>query len=58
MAYITDTELGADEIDPALLELARDASIVVIDTTYTDDELPEHVGLGTLELAAGGAAGQ
>lgn len=46
MAYITDTELSADEIDPALLELARDASIVVIDTTYTDEELPEHVGWG------------
>jgi len=46
MAYITDTELGADAIDPALLELARDASIVIIDTTYTDEELPEHVGWG------------
>jgi len=46
MAYITDTELNADAIDPALLELARDASIVVIDTTYTDEELPEHVGWG------------
>ncbi|EGP07483.1 MBL fold metallo-hydrolase [Afipia clevelandensis] len=46
MAYITDTELNADEIDPALLELARDASIVIIDTTYTDEELPEHVGWG------------
>ncbi|MCR6734301.1 MAG: MBL fold metallo-hydrolase [Afipia sp.] len=46
MAYITDTELSADAIDPALLALARDASIVIIDTTYTDEELPEHVGWG------------
>lgn len=46
MAYITDTELNAGEMDPALLELARDASIVIIDTTYTDEELPEHVGWG------------
>lgn len=46
MTYITDTELNADEMDPALLELARDASIVIIDTTYTDEELPEHVGWG------------
>lgn len=46
MAYITDTELSADAMDPALLELARDASIVIIDTTYTDEELPEHVGWG------------
>ncbi len=44
--YITDTELSADTIDPALLELARDAALVVIDTTYTDEELPEHVGWG------------
>ena len=46
MAYITDTELNAGEVDPALLELARDASIVIIDTTYTDEELPEHLGWG------------
>jgi phosphoribosyl 1,2-cyclic phosphodiesterase len=46
MAYITDTELSAGAIDPALLALARDASIVIIDTTYTDEELPEHIGWG------------
>ena len=46
MVYITDTELSGDGVDPALLDLVRDASIVVIDTTYTDDELPQHVGWG------------
>lgn len=46
VAYLTDTELSADDIDPALLALARDASLVIVDTTYTDEELPEHVGWG------------
>lgn len=46
MAYVTDTELSAGAFDPALLELVRDASVVVIDTTYTDAELPEHLGWG------------
>lgn len=46
IAYITDTELSGEVIDPALLALARDAALVIIDTTYTDEELPEHVGWG------------
>lgn len=46
MAYVTDTELSSAAFAPALLELVRDASAVVIDTTYTDAELPEHVGWG------------
>lgn len=45
-AYITDTELSGSSIDPTLLALAKDAALVVIDTTYTDEELPEHVGWG------------
>lgn len=46
IAYITDTDLGSASIDPAVLALARDAALVIVDTTYTDDELPEHVGWG------------
>lgn len=46
IAYITDTELSGEGIDPALLALARDAALVIIDTTYTDEELPQHVGWG------------
>lgn len=46
IAYITDTELSGEEIDPGLLALVRDAALVIIDTTYTDEELPEHVGWG------------
>lgn len=46
IAYVTDTELCGDIIDPALLALARDASLLIIDATYTDEELPEHLGWG------------
>jgi phosphoribosyl 1,2-cyclic phosphodiesterase len=45
-AYITDTELSGSSIDPGLLALTKDAALIVIDTTYTDEELPEHVGWG------------
>lgn len=46
MAYITDTELSDDAFDPALLALVRDTSLVIIDATYTDAELPQHIGWG------------
>ncbi|MGN6284698.1 MAG: MBL fold metallo-hydrolase [Afipia sp.] len=46
IAYITDTELGDPSFDPAIAALARDAALVIIDTTYTDDELPSHAGWG------------
>lgn len=46
VAYITDTELNEGAIDPALLSLARGAALVIIDATYTNDELPEHAGWG------------
>jgi phosphoribosyl 1,2-cyclic phosphodiesterase len=46
VAYITDTELIDGAPDPALLMLARDAALVVIDATYTGEELPQHVGWG------------
>ena len=46
IAYVTDVELGDGPIDPALLALTSDAALVILDTTYTDDELPAHVGWG------------
>lgn len=46
VAYITDTELNDGAIDPALLSLASGAALVIIDATYTNDELPEHAGWG------------
>jgi phosphoribosyl 1,2-cyclic phosphodiesterase len=46
IAYLTDTEIGDGPIDPALLSLATSASLLILDTTYTDEEYPAHVGWG------------
>lgn len=46
VAYVTDIELGDGPIDPALLALTKDAAVLILDTTYTDEELPSHVGWG------------
>lgn len=64
VAYITDTELIDGATDPALRMLARDAALVIIDATYTDEELPQHVGWGhsswqqTVRLAEEAGAGR
>jgi len=46
IAYLTDTECSNGSVDPAILALAKDAALVILDTTYTDAELPSHVGWG------------
>ena len=46
VAYVTDIELGDGPLDPALLALTKDAALVILDTTYTDEELPSHAGWG------------
>jgi phosphoribosyl 1,2-cyclic phosphodiesterase len=46
IAYLTDTEIGDGAIDPALLSLAEGATFLILDTTYTDEEYPAHVGWG------------
>ncbi|WP_458760997.1 MBL fold metallo-hydrolase [Afipia sp. TerB] len=46
IAYVTDTALGDPSFDNAILGLVKDAAFVIIDTTYTDDELPAHAGWG------------
>jgi phosphoribosyl 1,2-cyclic phosphodiesterase len=46
IAYLTDTEIVDGPLDPALVALARGASIVILDTTYTDAEMPSHLGWG------------
>jgi phosphoribosyl 1,2-cyclic phosphodiesterase len=45
LAYITDTEME-NGAEPAMLALAKDASLVIIDATYSDAELPSHAGWG------------
>ena len=46
VAYITDTAFGNGLVDQTMLSLAKDASLIIIDSTYTDQELPSHVGWG------------
>lgn len=44
--YVTDTEHVEGERDQAIVELIRDADIVVYDATYTDAEYPKFKGYG------------
>jgi phosphoribosyl 1,2-cyclic phosphodiesterase len=46
VAYLTDLECGDGPLDPAVLALAKGATLIILDTTYTDEELPAHVGWG------------
>ena len=46
IAYITDTEISDGAFDTAMLALAKNAALLIIDSTYTDDELKHHVGWG------------
>jgi phosphoribosyl 1,2-cyclic phosphodiesterase len=46
VAYVTDVEIGTGPVDQTLLLLAKDVDLLILDTTYTNDELPSHVGWG------------
>jgi phosphoribosyl 1,2-cyclic phosphodiesterase len=46
VAYVTDVEMGDGPIDPGLLELTRGAALVILDTTYTEEEVAAHAGWG------------
>ena len=46
VAYLTDHEAGAGEPAPALVELARNADLLIIDATFTPAEYPARVGWG------------
>jgi phosphoribosyl 1,2-cyclic phosphodiesterase len=46
LAYLTDFEIGEAASDRAALNLARQASLAVIDASYTDDELEQRRGWG------------
>ena len=64
LAYLTDTEKGDGAYDAGILALAKSADLVIVDATYTDDELPAHRGWGhsswkqAVELAAAACAKQ
>lgn len=46
VAVITDTEHHPGTLDPAVLDLITDADLFLYDCTYTDEEMPRHVGYG------------
>lgn len=46
ICYITDTEHYPDGRDETLIELVRDADLMIYDATYTDDQYPRFVGFG------------
>jgi phosphoribosyl 1,2-cyclic phosphodiesterase len=46
IAYITDTEHYPDRLDERVLSLVQDASIMIYDATYTDEEYEKFVGFG------------
>jgi phosphoribosyl 1,2-cyclic phosphodiesterase len=46
VAYLTDTEFPDGVIDPAILSLAHSSDLVILDSTYTDEELRLHRGWG------------
>lgn len=45
VAYLTDLEISED-LDPRIVALADAADVLIVDATYTDDELPQHEGWG------------
>jgi phosphoribosyl 1,2-cyclic phosphodiesterase len=46
IAYLTDTECGDASIDQGIVGLAKNADLMIIDATYTDNEIPSHSGWG------------
>lgn len=46
LALIFDTEHEAGKLDPTVLDLIKDANLVVYDCTYTEDEMPRRFGYG------------
>lgn len=46
ICYITDTEHQPGELDRKILRLIEGADVVIYDSTYTDEEFPDHVTWG------------
>ncbi len=45
-AYITDIELGEGPFEENAMALAKGADVLIVDSTYTDKEMPAHLGWG------------
>ena len=46
LVYATDTEHHIGETDEGLVEMMKDADLVIYDCTYTEEEFPTYVGWG------------
>jgi len=46
IAYVTDTEHKPGILDRNVLELAKDADLLIYDANYTDEEFPRFIGWG------------
>jgi len=46
LCYVTDTEHIPGELDQNILNLIKDADVVIYDSTYTEEEFPDKVGWG------------
>jgi phosphoribosyl 1,2-cyclic phosphodiesterase len=46
VAYLTDLELGDGPFDEGVMGLAKGADVIIMDATYTDEEIPAHLGWG------------
>jgi len=46
LTYVSDTELGTDLPDHRLVMLARNADLLIADSTYTEDEIADRRGWG------------
>jgi phosphoribosyl 1,2-cyclic phosphodiesterase len=46
VTYLTDVEMSNGTIDPALLALSKNSGLVIMDATYTDEELSARLGWG------------
>jgi phosphoribosyl 1,2-cyclic phosphodiesterase len=46
IALVYDTEHMAGKLDAAALSLMQDADVAIYDTTYTEAEMPKHLGFG------------
>jgi phosphoribosyl 1,2-cyclic phosphodiesterase len=46
VAYVTDVEMGAGAFDEKLIKLVKGTAVLVLDATYTNEEMPAHVGWG------------
>jgi len=46
ICYITDTEHRPGGVDKTIVELCRDADVMIYDSSYTDEEYPRYKGWG------------